>query len=298
MQVNSVKHGNIWLTVSGALVVISVIIMIFSTIKTSSPFKLGLDFTGGTKLEYRFAADSKLDRDQIQKILVDSKLAGSQITIEKSNEPLLILRTRAISDDTALDTLNTSLTSAYGDFKVEAIDTVSPIIGPELLSSGLIALGCTILGIVLYISFRFKRDYAFCGIAALVHDVIIVMGLFSFLGLYYGIEVDSLFITALLSTFGFSIHDTIVVFDRIRENQKLVTSKFDFKEVANHSVNQVFARSVNTSLTTLSTLAILFFWGGKTTQSFVGALFVGLLVGTYSSLFVASPLLVLLNRKK
>lgn len=269
-----------------------------------SPLKLGLDFTGGTKLEYKFFKE-KLDEHKItlgseglQALLKRIGLDGSSVQISKDEDPTLIVRTRAISDDPVLDTLNADLQKDYGDYEVLAIDTVSPIIGPELLKSGLIALIATILGIIIYISSRFKSDYAACAIAALFHDVSIVIGLFAFLGLQYGVEVNSLFVTAILTVFGFSVHDTIVVFDRIRENQKLQTREFGFDQVATMSVNQVAVRSLNTSITTLMVLGFLFFFGGSSTQLFVGAMFVGMLAGTYSSLFVASPLLVLLRSGK
>jgi preprotein translocase subunit SecF len=301
MQLNVVKTRNIWFTLSGSLVLASLVLMILSTIQIGTPFRLGLDFTGGTKLEYRFLntaeKSSLVNTQDILKILAESGLENSTTTITKEENPLVIIRTKAISDDPALDILNSKLTEKYGAYEISSLETVSPIIGPELLQSALLALVFTVIGIIMYISSRFKSDYAISAIAALFHDVTIVMGLFAFLGLFYGTEVDSLFITALLTTFGFSVHDTIVVFDRIRENQKLQSAKFGFDEVADHSVNQVATRSMNTSITTLTTLAMLYFFGGASTQLFVGALFVGLFVGTYSSIFLATPLLVLLRAR-
>lgn len=304
MQINSVKHSNTWFIFSGLLVLASLFFMAQSWLQLGAPVKLGLDFTGGTKLEYRFAPqnetadESKLiNSAAINSLLDEVGLKNSTATVTKEKNPLVILRTKAISDDPILETLNSKLKEKYGDFEISSIDTVSPIIGPELFTSGLTALAFTVLGIIFYISYRFRRDYAICAIIALLHDVTIVMGLFAFLGLYKGIEVNSLFITAILTTFGFSVHDTIVVFDRIRENQKLQTQKFSFKDVANLSVNQVSTRSLNTSITTLTVLGLLYFFGGSSTQLFVGALFVGLGIGTYSSLFLASPLLVALRSK-
>jgi len=297
MQINSVKTSKVWFSVSTFLIALSVAFMVLSTIKLGSPLKLGLDFTGGTKLEYRFQDKQDFSSEKILSILEQVGLSNSSATISKEENPLVIIRTKAISDDPALDKLNAELNNKYGNFEISSIDTVSPIIGPELFQSALIALIFTVLGIIIYISSRFKRDYTICAIAALFHDVIIVMGLFAALGVYQAIEVNSLFITALLTTFGFSVHDTIVVFDRIRENQKLQTSKFSFADLANLSVNQVSTRSLNTSITTLTVLAFLYFFGGASTQIFVAALFIGLFIGTYSSLFLASPLLVWLREK-
>ena len=298
MQIDSVKNRSVWFGLSGLLVAASFILMIMSWSQIKAPIRLGLDFTGGTKLEYRFAPQEKaINSEAVMASLKEVGLENSTATITKDENPLVIIRTKAISDDPALEKLNGLLQTGYGDYEISSIDTVSPIIGPELFQSALIALIFTVLGIIVYISSRFKRDYAICAIAALFHDVIIVMGLFAFLGLFQGIEVNSLFITALLTTFGFSVHDTIVVFDRIRENQHLQSSKVSFADVANISVNQVSTRSLNTSITTLSVLAVLYFFGGASTQLFVGALFIGLAIGTYSSLFLASPLLVWLRSR-
>jgi preprotein translocase subunit SecF len=296
MQINSVKHSKTWFLFSGILIAASIFFMLQSCFQIGSPIKLGLDFTGGTKLEYRFS-QAEINSESVTEILNEVGLINSSVSITKEENPSLVIRTKAISDDPALEELNEKLKAKFGEYEISSIDTVSPIVGPELFSSGLTALAFTVLGIIFYISYRFRRDYAISAIIALLHDVTIVIGLFAFLGIYYGIEVNSLFITAILTTFGFSVHDTIVVFDRIRENQKLQTPKFGFGEVANLSVNQVSTRSLNTSVTTLTVLGLLFFFGGSSTQLFVGALFTGLAIGTYSSLFLASPLLVELRKK-
>ena len=298
MTVNSVKNSSIWFALSGILVAASLAFMLLSAVKLGAPLRLGLDFTGGTKLEYRFAATQAINSEKALVLLKAVGLENSTATVTKDENPLLIIRTKAISDAPELDVLNTKLEQSFGSFTISSIDTVSPIIGPELFQSGLMALAFTVLAIIIYISTRFKRDYAIAAIMALVHDVVILMGVFSFLGLFKGVEVNSLFITAILTTFGFSVHDTIVVFDRIRENQKLQTQKFRFTDVANLSVNQVSTRSLNTSITTLTVLGFLYFFGGASTQLFVAALFIGLAVGTYSSLFLASPVLVALSGKK
>lgn len=300
MQIDSVKNRKVYLGFSGLLLVLSVFFMVQSTVQFGTPFKLGLDFTGGSKIEYKFKGKTlkeTLSSEQVQNTLNSIGFKNSLATISNDENPILIIRTQAVSDIDSLDTLNSRLKERYGDFELNSIDTVSPIIGPELLQSGLVALAFTVIAIILYVSFRFKRDYALCAIAALFHDVIITAGLFAYLGIYHGIEIDTLFITALLTIFGFSIHDTIVVFDRIRENQKMQTQKFSFADVANHSVNQVSVRSMNTSFTVLVTLGCLYFLGGSSTKVFTGALFAGMLVGTYSSLFIASPLLVIARSK-
>lgn len=302
MKLNIIKNSRIWFSLSGTLLLLSLIFMILSFIKFSSPVKLGLDFTGGSKIEYSFSLDKmsnkNISSESVANLLSSIGLQSSNVQVAPQKDSIeLILRTKAVSDDPLLDKFNQLLESNYGAFTVNSIDTVSPIIGPELFSSGVTSLIITILGIVIYISTRFTRDYAFSAIIALIHDVFIAMGLFAFLGLFFGIEVDSLFITALLTIFGFSVHDTIVVFDRIRENQKLQSKNFDFRAVTEHSIEQVFKRSLNTSITVLTVLAVLFFFGGTSTTLFSGALFFGLLIGTYSSLFIASPILVRFREK-
>lgn len=302
-SLNVIKNSQIWFGFSGLLIFASLIFVFLSVIKFSSPVKPGLDFTGGTKLEYSFANSElegkNLSSETIQKLLVNYDLMNSKVQVAPGEKRThLIIRTKAISDDPVLEKFNTELTQDYAAYNVESIDTVSPLIGPELFTSGLTALIVTIIGIIIYISTRFKRDYAFAAITALFHDVFIVLGLFAFLGLFFDLEVNSLFITALLTIFGFSVHDTIVVFDRIRENQRLQSKTFTFNDVAETSINQVFQRSLNTSITTLTVLGFLFFFGGLSTKLFVGAMFVGMLIGTYSSIFVASPVLVLFRNFK
>jgi preprotein translocase subunit SecF len=300
MKINSVKYSNTWFTISTLLVVASLFFMVLSFIKLGTPLRLGLDFTGGTKIEYRLpelgAKNIKINSNDVVELLNKIGLAGSTASVTKDENPLLIIKTKALSESEAIDNLSKKIKEKYGAYEIASIDTVSPTIGPELFQNGLVALLLTVIGIILYISNRFKRDFAISAILALFHDVIVLMGLFAYLGLYKGIEIDTLFITAVLTTFGFSVHDTIVVFDRIRENQKLQSKNFSFADLADHSVNQVCVRSLNTSLTVLTTLACLFLFGGASTQNFVGALFIGLAVGTYSSIFIATPLLVKMRK--
>ena len=303
LNLNVIKLSPLCFIFSGSLILASLFFMIQSFRTFGAPVRPGLDFIGGTKLEYRFKAESlakssvPLNSETVQNLLKSIGLGSSQAMISKDADPVLILRSRAISDDPIAETLASELRAHYGDFEIKSIDTVSPIIGPELFRSGLTALLLTIVAIVLYVSSRFRPDYAACAIIALVHDVTIVVGLFAYLGLYQGIEVDMMFITALLTVFGFSIHDTIVVFDRIRENQKLENKNFNFDAVADLSINQVAARSLATSSTALIVLAILFFYGGESTKIFAAAMFVGMFIGTYSSIFLASPLLVICRRQ-
>jgi preprotein translocase subunit SecF len=220
-----------------------------------------------------------------------------------AGKEVVVMRTKAIDDEGQKRRLDEKLTNELGTFTMLSQDKVSATVGPELLSNGLVALIITFCMMVAYISYRFMFDYALCAIAALVHDVLALCGIFAILGLVAGTEVDSLFISAILTVIGFSVHDTIVVFDRIRENAKFVGSKGvnpasgeefrkTFGDVANDSVNQTLARSIYTSLTVIITLTCLYLLGGVTTRDFVLAMLIGIISGTYSSIFNASALLV------
>lgn len=309
MKVDIVKYRWFWFGFSLAILVPGLIAIGICIRNYGAPLKLGLDFTGGTKLEYKFF--KKVNLESVRQILDKYKLGGSGIQrskLAKDGTQVLIIRTKSMEEEGSLKTkvskkerIERDFKKRIGDFELMSVDTVSPIIGPELLTSGMLALFFTLLGMIFYISYRFRRDYAICGIIAMVHDVFILVGLFSIFSLVWDVEVDSLFLTAVLTVIGFSIHDTIVVFDRIRENSKYLGKNKTFGDIANDSINQVLVRSINTSLTTLMTLATLYLFGGETTKNFVGAMFLGIASGTYSSIFVASALLVMwreLSRRK
>ncbi len=300
MKVDIVKYRWFWFGFSLAVLIPGLIAIGICIAQYGAPIKLGLDFTGGTKLEYKFT--NKVEIEDVRKVLDKHDLVGSNIQVSKASEDgsqVVIIRSKAISERKSSETelsqkelVDNDLKQSLGEFQILSIDTVSPIIGPELLRAGMLALVFTLLGIVSYISYRFKRDYAVCAIIALLHDVFILIGLFSIFSLAWGLEIDSLFITAALTVIGFSVHDTIVVFDRIRENSKYLGKNKSFGDIANDSINQTLVRSINTSLTTLITLGTLYLFGGETTKNFVGAMFLGIASGTYSSIFVASALLV------
>ncbi len=300
MKVDIVKYRWFWFGFSLAVLIPGLIAIGICIAQYGAPIKLGLDFTGGTKLEYKFT--NKVEIEDVRNILDKHDLGGSNIQISKASEDgsqVVIIRSKAISERKSSETelsqkelVDNNLKQSLGEFQILSIDTVSPIIGPELLRAGMLALVFTLLGIVSYISYRFKRDYAVCAIVALLHDVFILIGLFSIFSLAWGLEIDSLFITAALTVICFSVHDTIVVFDRIRENSKYLSKNKSFGDIANDSINQTLVRSINTSLTTLIALGTLYLFGGETTKSFVGAMFLGIASGTYSSIFVASALLV------
>ncbi len=242
----------------------------------------------------------------------EAQMAGKQV---------IVVRTKSEKDDKQDEAerkaLDQQLQAKFGAPQVDghegsvvmSRDKVSGVVGPELLTSGLLALFVTLGAMVLYIGSRFQYDFAVCAIIALFHDVLVLCGIFAILSLALGTEVDSLFISAILTVIGFSVHDTIVVFDRVRENSKFVGSKTTdpktgqeyrrtFGDIANDSVNQTLARSIYTSLTVIITLTALFVLGGTTTRDFVLAMLIGIISGTYSSIFNASALLVWWREQK
>jgi preprotein translocase subunit SecF len=301
LKIDIVKYRRIWIGISLAITIPGLIGIIACLLTFHAPLKPGIDFTGGSILQYQF--DKKVGLDDVRQVLSEVGFEGSQVQQAYiSDAEVIVMRTKAIEDEAQKRKLDETLQAKLGTFKVLSVDKVSATVGPELLTSGLVALFLTFAMMVAYISYRFKLDYAVCTIIALAHDVLILCGVFAILGLVVGMEVDSLFISAILTVIGFSVHDTIVVFDRIRENAKHVGSKATdpktgleyrktFGDIANESVNQTLARSIYTSLTVVITLTSLYLLGGVTTRDFVLAMLIGIISGTYSSIFNASCLL-------
>lgn len=309
--VDVVKYKWVWIGISLFFIIPGIIAMIYSTIVFHSPLKPGIDFTGGTMLQYGFNKElSSSDISTIRKNLQNIGIENPVIQLEKASSELskkandsksniktiVSIRTKflesgKVNDETAK--VNNILRDSFGNFIPLQISAIGPTLGKELFQKAIFALLLSFAAIVSYLAFRFKLDYGIFALVALFHDAVFVCGIFSILGLLFGIEIDSLFITAILTVIGFSVHDTIVVFDRIRENSKFLAKKMSFNDIVNVSVNQTLARSINTSLTALLTLLALFFLGGVTTKNFVLAMILGIIVGTYSSIFNASTLLAM-----
>lgn len=309
--IDVVKYRWVWLVLSLFLIVPGIVAMVYSslTYENHFPLKVGIDFTGGTILQYN--VDKKVSNEDVAKIRENLELQGienpviqvlssaiPQENIEKIQN-LLSIRTVFLDDENkTLDKITSVIKADYPESELVQVNSIGATLGSELFKNSLFALVLAFLGIVAYISLRFEFDFAVVALLSLFHDVLFVVGAFSIFGLFLGIQIDSLFITALLTVIGFSVHDTIVVFDRIRENSKFLRRKYTFNEIVNASVNQTLARSINTSLTTLITLGALYFFGGATTRDFVLAMILGIAVGTYSSIFFASVLLVWWKEKK
>jgi preprotein translocase subunit SecF len=257
--------------------------------------RLGIDFKGGTITEIQFK--NNYDINQVRDVIAGQDVGAFQL--QTSDDNGLLIKTEALEKEKH-DAIIGELREKVGDFEEKRYESIGPVVGKELRKSAIYQLIAVSLGIILYIAYAFRRvakpvtpwRFGWAAIIALLHDLLIVLGIFAILGHYKGVEIDSLFVTAMLTVLGFSVHDTIVVFDRIRENLKVYAGQsIDF--VVNHSISQTLVRSLNTSLTVLFVLLALLLFGGESIRYFVLALFIGVITGTYSSIFVASPILVL-----
>ncbi|MBI2406429.1 MAG: protein translocase subunit SecF [Candidatus Harrisonbacteria bacterium] len=291
---NVIGNKYLFLGFSGLLVVASIVAI------GALGLKQGIDFTGGTMWQVALG-DAGVSADGVKAFLMDElKLNDAIITPQPSTESFLI-RTKEI-DESHHAEYKAAFAKAYPKFEELRFESIGPAIGSELRRRAVWAFLFVLLGISLYIAFAFRKvsypvsswKYGLITLATLFHDAIIPTGLFAVLGYLYHAELDTNFIVAILVVMGFSVHDTIVVFDRIRENLRLErSSKFDFDALVNRSVNETMARSINTSLTLVLVLVALYFFGSPSLAYFTLTILVGTVVGTYSSIFVASPLLTL-----
>ncbi len=294
---NLIKYRN-WFFLLSLVIIIPGIFALFTW-----NLRLGIDFAGGTIWEIKF--EKQINSHDVSQYL--SKQQEDISSVAQTNTDSVLIRMKS-SDEAKISEIRNKLEGEFGEVTDLRLETVGPTISRELTRKAVIAVLVSILAIVLYITWAFRHipkptssiSFGICTIIALIHDVIVVVGAFALLGHFFQIEIDSLFITALLTVIGFSVHDTIVVFDRVRENLKK-HSDFSFEQIVNHSILQTFARSLNTSLTVVFVLLALFLFGGESIKNFILALLIGIISGTYSSIFNAAPLLVVwqkLTRKK
>ena len=299
MKLAVIKQRRLWWIISSLVIMLGLIAAVISWQQFGAPLKPGLDFAGGTRLQLtrRCAlvngCSGDIDLAQVRQVLSDQGLGSSSLQILDPKLQILSIRTRPLSAQERTQ-LQGALDTEIGPFDSNSvqIDSVGPVIGRQLLSSGLLALLVSFAGIVIYLSLRFRLDYAIFAIIALFHDVLVTSGVFSILGLVAGVEVDSLFIVALLTIVGFSVNDTVVIYDRVRENIKL-SPKTHINDIVDDAVNQTLTRSINTSLTTTLPLLAIVAFGGQTLKYFALALIIGFVAGAYSSIFIASSLLAL-----
>ncbi len=292
-----VKWEKIWWSVSAVFCLGSIAAMIISYTSIGSIIRPSLDFVGGTRIQTELDCtvpnncDQPLTVNEVRTVLESQGLANSSIQIVGKEKQGISIRTKTL-DVEQRTKLQDLLKDKVGVFTAETtqIDTVGPTIGKELFASGIIALLVSFFGIVAYLSVRFKTDYAIFAIVALFHDVLITAGVFAILGLVIGLEVDSLFLVSLLTITGFSVNDTVVIYDRIREIKGEMETN-SMNEIVDVAVNQTLTRSINTSITTLLPIVAIFLFGGETLKFFALALIIGFLCGSYSSIFIASTLL-------
>ncbi|MCI0476666.1 MAG: protein translocase subunit SecF [Anaerolineales bacterium] len=285
-----------WYFAFSLLVIIpGLIAMGMTWAQTGQPFRLAIDFTGGTLLELKFAKPQQFQTDEIVKIFGQFDLSANDVHVQPSGNDTLIIRTKTIENETKIKA-EELIRARFGDFTELRAESVGPSVGAEVAGRAATAVALATLAILLYITWAFRRvpqpfRYGVCAVIALVHDAFVVMGVAAIFGLLFGWEVDALFLTALMTVIGFSVHDTIVVFDRIRENLSRIRG-ISFEDVVNHSILQTLDRSINTVLTTLFVLSALILFGGLTIRQFALTLFIGIFSGMYSSIFNAAPLLV------
>jgi len=288
--VDIIGKRKIWFTISGILIIPGIIALILWG------FNLGIDFSGGSLIELNFPNNNQVNQDQIRNSLAPLNLDNLQVQSTGNNS--VLLRTKPI-DREELNKIEDNLKTNIGQIQEIRFESVGPTVSKSLTKNAIIAVIIASIAIILYIAFSFRKvpapansfRFGVCAVLALIHDILFVLGAAAILGHYFNFQIDSLFITALLTIMGFSVHDTIVVFDRIRENLRLYQN-LSFEEVTNKSVVQTMTRSINTSLTVLLVLICLYIFGGEAIRNFVLTLIIGIFIGTYSSIFNASPLLV------
>ncbi|WP_392533784.1 protein translocase subunit SecF [Nostoc sp. C117] len=297
MKFSVIKRRKIWWTISATLMIVSIVAMVISWQQLGAPLRPSLDFVGGTRLQFERdctqpnSCTQPIEISHVREVVDAEKLNNSSIQVVGQKQQGISIRTKTLNVDQRTQ-LQAALSDKIGAFNPKAtqIDTVGPTLGRQLFTQGLLALIVSFAGIVIYLSVRFQVDYAVIAILALFHDVLITLGVFSILGLVVGIEVDSLFVVAILTITGFSVTDTVVIYDRIREilNQHPGDG---IDKVVDDAINQTLTRSINTTLTVLLTLFSLFLFGGETLRNFALALIIGFTMGAYSSIFIASTLL-------
>ncbi len=300
MQYKFIKYTKVWFAVSLIAILIGIGAMVTNKSQIGSALVYGIDFTGGSVMEFQFDEGLTPTTEDLYSA-IDSAYpkSVSQMTITDQNT--YIVQSKDMSEE-QLQSVQQSVGEQIGGFELLRFNTIGPKIGETLKQKAVIALLIALVAIVLYIAYAFRKvpkkvspwRFGFSAIVALAHDIIITLGIFALLGY----EVNAFFITALLTIMGFSVHDTIVVFDRIRENLKKQGRDDTFGDIADISLNQTLTRSINTSISTLFPLVALYIWGAEAIRVFVFALIIGIFVGTYSSIFIASPVLTIWQERK
>lgn len=288
-----IKHKFVFLGISIALVVLSIVALFVFKLK------IGIDFKGGALMEVAYQNDRPTPEALADAV---KPLNLGEVHIQPTGDEGYLLKTRTLSEPERVSLENAVSLSGTASNEIKSFSSIGPSVGHELRTKAFIAIILVVLGIVLFIAFAFRGvskpvsswKYGMIAIVSLLHDVLIPIGLFTLMSHFYGAEVDTLFVVAVLTVLGLSVSDTIVVFDRIRENLKEHVGK-SFAETVGLSLSQVYTRSINTSLTVILALLALLFLGPESTRYFAMIMTAGMFFGTYSSIFLASPLLVLVE---
>jgi preprotein translocase subunit SecF len=284
-----IKYRKLFFLVSALLVAASIVVLAVWGLN------LGIDFTGGSLMELEFKQNRPSNQEIKDTVLI---LELGEINIQPTKEKNIILRMRDIDEETHQKVLLTI--QQLGEVKELRFESVGPVIGQELKKKSLYSIIIALIAILLFIALAFRKvsfivksyKYGLLAIVALFHDILIVLGVFVVLGRFLNVEIGVAFVAALLAILGYSVNDTIVVLDRVRENLLVTEHREEFSELVGRSLKQTIVRSINTSLTTILVLLAVLIFGGATIQYFVLALIIGIAAGTYSSLFIATPLLV------
>ncbi|MDP2629256.1 MAG: protein translocase subunit SecF [Candidatus Harrisonbacteria bacterium] len=297
MQLQIIRHKGIFLTIAALFVVASIVALV------TYGLRFGIDFTGGSFWQIEFEED--LTQQELKNFVQAELGASEAIVSQTSDEQIFNIRLKELSESDHQE-YATALEEEFGPMTELSFQAIGGVVGQELIRKAIWAIIINLFAIVLYVAYAFRKvagpisswKYSLVTLVTLFHDAIIPLGIFALLGAFLGVEVDTNFVVATLVVMGFSVHDTIVVFDRIRENLRIRSEKEGFAQIVNSSINETMARSVNTSLTLLVVLAALFILGASTLNYFILVILIGTVLGTYSSIFVASPLLVLWSRER
>jgi preprotein translocase SecF subunit len=295
---NIVERRHWFFLLSTLIIVPGLVAMIYSFAMFGSPVKLSIDFTGGTLIELHF--DESVQADQVRQAFLDQGFLGTTVQMTANNQTVLI-RTKEM-DPAVKDQIEQTLRTAIGPLEELRFESVGPSVGAEVTRAAFWAVLAAAILIIAYIVLAFRKipnsfRYGVCAVVAMIHDILVAVGLFSIAGLLFNWEADALFLTAILTVVGFSVQDTIVVFDRIRENTPKRRGE-PFETIVNRSLLETIHRSLATQLNAIFVLIAILFLGGATIKQFVAVLLIGLMSGTYSSIFNAVPLLVVWETKK
>jgi len=292
-----VKYRFIWFLIS-LVIIIPGLISIFT-----NGFKRGIDFAGGSLLELRLEQPADAEGEDLPFVREAMELYGIEGSAQEFGEGNYLIRTDPLSNESK-NNFYARLRDYFEVVEENRFESIDPTIGAETVRRAILAVVLATMAVLLYIAYAFRRlpkpatawKFSLATVIALIHDILIILGAFSLLGAYYGVEVNALFVTAVLTLVGYSVHDTIVTFDRIRENLKQDAGS-TFTEIADKSVLETITRSLNTSFTLVFVILALLVFGGATLYSFMLALLIGVVAGTYSSIFIATPVLVMLQGK-